>query len=153
MLRILIPLFLALVLSSPAAGARGVIDDPDECLRLAERDDVLANSLPRDGRKIASIRLTGASIADDALWDLAGGPPAPPLSIDEAAALVSRLAQTGLFASVDPHVKALPDDEVAELTVSLTENAKITAVAASTARLVVCAPRGRYVLSARSHKP
>jgi hypothetical protein len=129
MLRILIPLFLAILLSSRAAGAsRSLVDDPDQCLRAAQREDVLTGSIERDGRPIASVRLTGASIADDALWDLAGGPPSLPLSADEAIALVSRLAQTGLFARVEPLVKALPDGEVAELTVALTDNPKIASV-------------------------
>ena len=46
---ILIPLFFALMLSSPAAAARNLRherpDDSGECLRLASRDEVLAGAL------------------------------------------------------------------------------------------------------------
>ncbi|MCA1826436.1 MAG: hypothetical protein ABR567_12675 [Myxococcales bacterium] len=125
---ILIPLFLALMLTSPAAGARSLpTDDPEECLRAASRDDVLAGSVASD-RPISSVRVSGASMADDALWDLAGGAPSLPISPDEAVALVARLAQTGLFSAVEPKVRALPDGEVAELDVALTENPKIASV-------------------------
>ena len=129
-LRILIPIFLALALASPAAGAheKRRSDDPEECIRRATRDDVLIGSggLESAGRAIASVRIWGHSIADDALWDLIGGPPDLPLSPEQGIALVSRLAQTGLFATVEP--KLTVGEETSQLEIALTENPRIASV-------------------------
>ena len=142
-LRILIPLFIALMLTSPAAAARHLRheaaqkpDDAGECLRLASRDEVLAGAL-RSGllgrasgdRELDSVRLSGpASLPDDDLWDLVGGSPSLPLSREEAIALAARLAQTGLFSAVEPRIHSLPGEEMAELDIALTANPEVRSV-------------------------
>jgi hypothetical protein len=134
-LRILIPIFVALLLTSPAAGAHKPrkmaerrSEDPEECLRLASRDGVLVGTggLESVDRAIGSVRVWGHSMADDALWDLIGGPPDLPLSPEQAIALVSRLAQTGLFATVEPKVTL--GEETAQLEIALSENPRVTSV-------------------------
>src|SRR5262249_31590955 len=133
-LRILIPLFISFLLTSTAAGARQRklaerrSEDPEECLRLASRDDVLIGTggLTSADRAIGSVRIWGHTMADDALWDLIGGPPALPLSPEQAIALVSRLAQTGLFATVEPKVTL--GEETAQLEIALSENLRVTSV-------------------------
>src|SRR2546421_4383237 len=91
----LVPLFSALMFASPAAMGRHPRnvaaqkpDDSGECLRLASRDEVLADSFrsglvgpARRDREFDSVRLSGAtSFPEDALWDLVGGTPSFPLS-------------------------------------------------------------------------
>ena len=143
-LRVLLgPLFSALVLASPAAAsrhprnvARQGPDDPGDCQRLASRNEVLAGAL-RSGwlgpaskdRELGSVRLSGAgSFPDDELWDLVGGSPSLPLSREAAIALVARLAQTGLFSAVEPRIRPLPGEEMAELDIALTENPLVSSV-------------------------
>jgi len=139
----LAPLFSALMFASPAAAGRHprIIaaqkpDDPGECLRLASRDEVLAGALlsgslgpPGENRELGSVRLSGAvSFPDDDLWDLVGGRLSLPLSREEAIALIARLAQTGLFSGVEPRVRTLPGEEIAELDIALTENPMVRSV-------------------------
>ncbi len=136
-------LFSALMLASPAASGRHprnvaaqTPDDPGECQRLASRDEVLAGALlsgslgpPGDDRRLHSVRLSGArSFSAAALWDVVGGPPSLPLSREEAIALVARLAQTGLFSAVEPRIRTLPGEEMAELDIALTENPQVRSV-------------------------
>src|SRR6266852_5222725 len=136
-------LFSALMLASPAASGRHprnvaaqTPDDPGECQRLASRDEVLAGALlsgslgpPAKDRKLGSVRLSGArSFSAAALWDVVGGPPSLPLSREEAIALVARLAQTGLFSAVEPRIRTLPGEEMAELDIALTENPQVRSV-------------------------
>ncbi len=135
---ILVLLFFGLMLASPAAAgghSRKVAERPDdtaECLRLASRDEVLAGALrwgsPWD-RAIGPVRFSGTcSFSDDALWELVGGKPSRPLSREEAIALIARLAQTGLFSAVEPRIRTLPGEEMAELDIALTENPVVRSV-------------------------
>src|SRR3954469_22969220 len=134
-------LLFAVLMASPAAAARrthksAVHDSPDEaadCLRLASKDEVLAGTLLSgslgNDREFASVRFTGArSFTDDALWDLVGGQPGFPLSRDKATALVARLAQSGLFSSVEPRSVAREEAEIPALEIDLVENARLNAV-------------------------
>jgi hypothetical protein len=112
-------ILMLFLLASPAAASRR---DPDECLRLASRNEVLKGAI-RSG-SLASVHLSGAgSVSDDAIWNLVGGPPSLPLSKQEAIALVARLAQTGLFSAVE--IRTLPGDE---LEIALTEHPRLTSV-------------------------
>ncbi len=137
------PLFSALILASPAAAARHPrhvaaqrSGDAGDCLRLASRDEVLAGALlsgalgsASKDRELRPVRLSGAhSIPDGALWELVGGPPSLPLSKEEAIALVTRLAQTGLFSAVEPRINALPGAETKELEIALTEHPTVRSV-------------------------
>src|SRR5262249_43911657 len=140
---ILLPLFSALMLASPAAAGRHprklaarTLDDPGECLRIASRDEVLERAL-RSGplgpaskeRELGSVRFAGAiPVTEDALWEILGGPPPLPISREEAIALLARLAQSGLFSAIEPQVRALPGEERAELVISLTENPRVRSV-------------------------
>ncbi len=137
----LLLLFFALMLASPAAFGRRSRhvaaqkpDDSGECLRLASRDEVLAGallsgSLGAEGKEFGSVRLSGErSFPDDALWDLIGGPPSVPLSREKAISLLARLAQTGLFAAVEPRSRTLPGEEKAELEIALTEHPTVRSV-------------------------
>ena len=110
--------------------------DPGDCLRLASSHEVLTGAL-RSGslgpaskdRKLGSVRLSGAgSFPDDALWDLVGGPPSVPLSMEEATALAARFAQSGLFSTVEPRIRTPPGEEMAELDIALTENPQVRSV-------------------------
>src|SRR4051794_33289769 len=107
-------LLSAILLASPAAAAKrahkSAIHDAEaasDCLRLASRDEVLAGTLLSSSlgndREFGAVRFTGArSFPDDALWELVGGQPPYPVSREKVTALVARLAQSGLFASVEP---------------------------------------------------
>lgn len=124
MIRLLTALIAALLLASPAAAAQR----PDECLALAARDGVLRGEFPPDAahREIGAVRLRGSTLPDGALWDLAGGPPALPLLRSGAVALVSRLAQSGLFASVEAAIRTLPGEEAVELDIALADQPRVT---------------------------
>src|SRR5438105_14434086 len=136
----LVRLFSAVILASPAAAARhprhvaqhDADDESADCLRLATRDAVLAGALLSglmggEGREFASVRLSGArTFPDDALWDLVGGPPSFPLSRQKAIALLSRLAQTGLFSAVEPRSHA--QEAGVELEIALTEHPLVRSV-------------------------
>jgi len=136
-------LFSSLILASPAAARRhsrsAAAPKPEEsgeCLRLASRDEVLASALrtlllgpAHKERDIGSLRVTGAvSFPEGGLWDLVGGPPAVPISREEAISLIARFAQTGLFSAVEPRIRPLPGDEMAELEIALTENPQVRSV-------------------------
>ena len=119
------PLIAVFLLASPAA--RGT-----DCADAATRDAVVQpgaiDALTGRHRELASVRLTGSPVPEDRLWELIGGAPPLPLSRQDAVALVARLAQTGLFASIDPRIAAMPGDEVAALDVQLTPNPRVQSV-------------------------
>src|SRR5438552_10119849 len=127
---ILILLFLGLLLASPAAAGRNSrkvaerADRSSDCLRLASRDDVVRSG-PVPDRRLGAVHLSGASLPDDALWELVGGRPSLPFSREGATALVARFAQTGLFSAVEPKVLG---EEMPELEIALTENPTIQSV-------------------------
>ncbi len=138
---ILIPLFSALTLASPAAAGRNARkvaaqrpDDPGECLRLASRGEIVAGallsgSLGPTRKEIGFARISGArSFAEDDLWDLVGGPPSFPLSREDAIALIARLAQTGLFSAVAPRLRTPAGEELPELDIAVVENPRVRSV-------------------------
>ena len=79
---------------------------------------------------LADVRVVGLStLSLDQIWHLVDYHPAGPIGVEQAAALIARLAQTGLFARVTPTVRLSPDGATgAVLELALVENPTIRAI-------------------------
>ena len=129
-LRIAVGPLLSLVLASPAAAVSRTPVDPEdeECGRLASRDERVTGMPDFDGVRNVAVRLTGIeSLAEPEVWALVGGRPPGPVSRREAAALVARLALSGLFSAVTPRL-VVGADGTPELEIELKENPRLTSV-------------------------
>ena len=108
-----------------------------ECLAFSDDGGVAAKALRSltiaAGEKVqtlAEVRFSGlTTLSEEKLWQLVGGRPVYPFTIEQAAALIARLAGSGLFARVEPSllIGAGPDGNAA-LSVQLAEHATVTAV-------------------------
>lgn len=116
LLRQLLFLVLAALLLTPWSAAAVDPQPPDPCLELEEDSHAALEALTRlritsggNPREVREVRLTGLRSLDEArVWRLIGRRPPGPLTTEQVAMVVVRVAQSGLFRRVEPrlHVEA-----------------------------------------------
>lgn len=103
------------------AGHPGMAGDAVRALQFAVGDST---------QPLADVRVVGlATLSLDEIWRLVDYRPGGPIAVEQAAALIARLAQTGLFARVTPTVRLSPDGATgAVLELALIENPTVRAI-------------------------
>ncbi len=78
---------------------------------------------------LTDVRFVGlTALSEERVWQLVGGRPAGALTVEQSAALITRLAQSGLFARITPAVRfATAEGTGAILEITLAENAMLRA--------------------------
>jgi hypothetical protein len=112
---------------------------PGECLQFAGDAGLVGEALGTmtfaigdATQTLADVRFVGlTTLTEERVWQLVGGRPEGTLSVAQAAVLVARLAQSGLFARISPAVRLSTDkgDAGATLELTLVEHPTVRAIA------------------------
>ncbi len=118
LLRQLLFVVLATLLLTPLNAAAVDPQPQDPCLELDEDSNAALEALTRlqitsggSIREVREVRLSGLRSLDEArVWRLIGRRPPGPLTTEQAAMVVVRVAQSGLFRRVEPRLHVETDD-------------------------------------------
>jgi hypothetical protein len=111
-----------------ATNAHGKKAVPGECLQFAGDAGLVGDALGTmtfsvgdATQTLGDVRFVGlTTLTEERVWQLVGGRPEGTLSVAQAAVLVARLAQSGLFARISPAVHLSTDPAHAGATLELT---------------------------------